>query len=122
MNGSKRASGFSLLEVVIAMAVLSIGLLAFIGMFGAGYQALKSGESRTVAAQLARDKMEALRATAPISINDEENLPEGMTRKWSIQKDTDDAGIWIISVEVCWKNCEAEQEKRAVFLKSFRAS
>ena len=121
MNGSKKTDGFSLLEVVIAMAVLSIGLLAFIGMFGAGYQALKSGNNRTLATQLARDKMEALRATAPSLINDED-LAEGMTRKWWVQKDAGDPGIWIISVEVCWKDCAEEGTKRAVSFKSFRAS
>jgi len=122
MNGSKHIDGFSLIEVVIAMVVLSIGLLAYIGMFGAGYKALKVGDERTTASQRALEKMELLRASAPSTTNDSESLSGGMTRTWSIQHDEDDAGIWIISVEVCWDYCGDAQKKRAVFLKSFRAS
>jgi len=113
--------GFSLLEVVIAMAVLSIGLLAYIGLFGAGYKALESGNHKSVAVQLARDKMEALRARPPGPEEDEETLGDGMVRKWSIQQDEGDPGLWIISVEVCWADCGQAGQEHAVSLKSFRA-
>ena len=102
------------------MAVLSIGLLALIGMFGAGYRGLQNGDRRTVAAQLAQEKMEALSFAPPVAVDTEETTPEGMTRHWSIQASAGNPGLWVITVEVSWKDLSGQN--RSVFLKRFRAS
>ncbi len=117
--GIKNEQGFSLLEAVFATAVLSIGLLSLIGMFSAGYNALDGGNHRTLAAKLARNKMEALRASRTVDIVDEDRL-DNMERKWSIKKSKDDSNLWVITVEVTWKNLKGQ--RREVQLKSFRLS
>ncbi len=117
----KNENGFSLIETVVAMAVLSIGLLSFIGMFEAGYKALDGGNNRTVASKLARDRMEMLHATPAHTIDPPEEDSSGkMRRNWSSVKSPDDANIWVLTVEVLWKNLQGQT--RSVRLKSFRIS
>ncbi|MFQ5588910.1 MAG: prepilin-type N-terminal cleavage/methylation domain-containing protein [Nitrospiria bacterium] len=119
--GIKNQQGFSLIETIVATSVLSAGLLGLIGMFGAGYSALNGGESRTLASKLARDQMEKLRsipaALTPLS---EEALPNGMKRAWSVAKDPADANMWVVTVEVTWKNLQ--NKTRTIEIKSFRSS
>ncbi len=133
-RGLKNVGGFSLIESMVASTVLSVGLLGLIGMFGAGYQSLHGGEKRTVAAQLARDQMEMLRAhpVVPIAPPQEdkpkglpsmahpEGRPLGMRRIWSVVKNPSDSHIWVVTVEVSWENLRGQN--RTITLKSFRSS
>lgn len=57
----KRARGFSLIEAVIAMAILSVGLLGIATMFSTGYSDVASGGQTTVAVGIARQIMEDIR-------------------------------------------------------------
>ena|SRR3569832_616167 len=104
MKPHNNSDGFSLLEVMIAMLVLTVGLLAVVALFETGMNALKSGDKISSAAGLAQNKMESLRALNVAGLADGEDHPEGMTRRWSIHKSDKDARIWIIHVEVVWKN------------------
>ncbi len=119
--GINKQQGFSIIETVLASAVLSVGLLGFIGMFGAGYKALDSGHAQTVATKLARDQLERLRATPPAPISPREaTLSNGMKQTWSVLKDPKDPNIWIISVRVTWKNMQGQLQE--IDIQSFRAS
>jgi len=122
MNGNhRRKAGFSLIEVVIAMAVLSVGLLGFISLYGSGYKALQVSSKRTIAVRLAHEKMETLRQTRPVLTPSKSDTPPeaGLTRIWSIMKSNKNEHIWIISVEVNWTNQDGQVKK--VVLKSFRS-
>ena len=57
-RGRDKAPGFTLMEVVVAMAILSIGLVAIIELFGGGLRLGKVSEEYTKAAGFARIKME----------------------------------------------------------------
>jgi prepilin-type N-terminal cleavage/methylation domain-containing protein len=118
MRGSRKESGFSLLEVMIALVVLSVGLLALVGMFGSGFTSLETGNRTTRASQLAKRKMDALRVVTPFPILNEEDSLEGMKRRWSIRKSEGDPNIWVISVEVLWKN--SQDRDRRIFIKSLK--
>jgi len=59
-RGQPRSSGMTLLEVMIALAVLALGLLAMLAMQVAAMRSGKYGRHTTAAAQLARDQMEYL--------------------------------------------------------------
>ncbi len=55
-----RTAGFSLLEVVIASLVLTIGLLTLAYGYGQGLQLVSSTQEESVARQKAREAMEAI--------------------------------------------------------------
>ncbi len=57
-----RQGGFSLLEVLVAIIILSIGLLGLAGLQASGLQANHSAYLRTQAAMLSYDIIDAMRA------------------------------------------------------------
>lgn len=59
-GGEKRRGGFTLLELLIALAVLLIGLLALWGLHGAAIQSNANAYRLGIATILAQDTMEAL--------------------------------------------------------------
>ena len=52
--------GFTLLEVMVAMAILSIGLVSIMGLFSSGLRSASLSQSYTLATMLARQKMEEI--------------------------------------------------------------
>jgi len=64
------AKGFTLLEVVIAMAILGMGLAVIMGLFSGGLRLGKTSEEYTKAANYARMKME--------EISSQQDIVEGM--------------------------------------------
>ena len=95
-GGSK---GFSLLEVMVALGILSIGLLALASLFSSSQRVLSASNKETLAAKLAQDKMEELRAIQPRQIALDQDEPMGMKREWSITQGTS-TRLWIITVKV----------------------
>ena len=57
-------SGFTLTEVLIAVVVLGVGILALAGAFGGAARMIGRGKVETRAAQVASRRMEALRLAA----------------------------------------------------------
>lgn len=58
---ANRTSGFSLIEVLITTAILSVALLGLASLFPTGYQNIVYGGGMTTAASLGQQKIEALR-------------------------------------------------------------
>lgn len=60
-RGGKRAEGgFSLLEVVISMAVLTVGLVSLLGVFGLAMASTQTSQQDMIAKQLADESYESL--------------------------------------------------------------
>ena len=57
----RTASGFSVLEVLITTAILSVALLGLASLFPTGYNNIAYGGGMTTAATLGQQKIEALR-------------------------------------------------------------
>ena len=113
----KGSSGFSLLEVMIAMTILLVGLLGVVGLFETGVNALGAGNKRTIASHLAENKMEEIRSSNLRSLADGEDFPSpGMTRRWTISQSVTRSRMWIARVTILWK--EGGDKDRALTLKS----
>ena len=61
----RRQAGLSLVEVLVAVVLLSIGLLGLAGLQASGMRVGQSSIHRSQAAQLAHDMIERLRANVP---------------------------------------------------------
>lgn len=61
MDRSRRQQrGFSLLEVVISMAVLTVGLVSLLGVFGMAMAASQTSQEDMIAKQLANESLEGV--------------------------------------------------------------
>jgi type IV pilus modification protein PilV len=70
MKKKTRQNGFTLLEVLFALAIFSIGLLAIIGMTTMTIKSNFMSKNLTTAVHLAQNKLDALRAEAYTSVVD----------------------------------------------------
>jgi len=57
-TGRRRIAGLTLVEVMMALAILSLGLMAMLGMQVQAMRGSKTGRHTTRAAEIARDRME----------------------------------------------------------------
>jgi prepilin-type N-terminal cleavage/methylation domain-containing protein len=58
----KRTQGFTLLEILIALAILGVGVLAVVQMFPLGLQQTRQAVQRQISAELAGSRLARLRA------------------------------------------------------------
>jgi type II secretory pathway pseudopilin PulG len=74
----KRAEGgFSLLEVVISMAVLTVGLVSLLGVFGLAMASTQTSQQDMIAKQLANEELESIvtaRNTSQLGWDDIQNV------------------------------------------------
>lgn len=57
----RRAEGFSLIEALVALVVLSVGMMGIAAMYGQGLAATRSAQFRTQAVNLAADMADRIR-------------------------------------------------------------
>lgn len=58
----KNQQGLTLIEIIVAIAIMIVAVFAIIGIFPKGIQITKTAERNTVGAFLAQEKIEALEA------------------------------------------------------------
>src|SRR2546423_1370469 len=76
----KRQRGFSLLEVVMSMAILVIGLVSLLGVFGIAMASTQDSQQNMIAKQLANEAMESVITARNTSQNqwvDIQNVADG---------------------------------------------
>jgi type IV pilus assembly protein PilV len=104
-NKRKKQKGFTLLEFLIAILVLSVGLLGMASLTGAMINYNRIAFNSTKAVALAQDKLEDLKNLNFQSLS---SVPSGydtesiFTRTWSVAVDTPDTGMATVSVTVTW--------------------
>lgn len=59
-NSGKHQSGFSLLEVLISMVVLTVGMVSLLAVFGTAMAATQDAQEDMIAKQLASEAMESI--------------------------------------------------------------
>jgi type II secretory pathway pseudopilin PulG len=78
---AKRAEdGFSLLEVVISMAVLTVGLVSLLGVFGLAMASTQTSQEDMIAKQLANEALESIvtaRNTSQVTWAQVQNIANG---------------------------------------------
>lgn len=75
----RRMQGFTLLEVLVAMVVLSIGLLGLAGLMASSLKNSHSAYQRTQATWLAYDALDRMRANRQVALAGGYNLALGAT-------------------------------------------
>jgi type IV pilus modification protein PilV len=109
LRRSKESKGFSLIEVLIALVILSISLLALAGLMVQSTRNSSWGSHLTEAATLAQDRLERFRAVRPQTdipegANfDEVTPPSGIkyTRTWTVATNAT-ATARTITITVTW--------------------
>ena len=80
MDGMRRTEGFSLIETMVAMMVLSVALLSLVGVFTMGLQRMRASTPMLIAREKAREAVESVHAardTAEFAWNTIRNAAEG---------------------------------------------
>lgn len=110
---SEGSKGFTLIEVLISMAIFSIGVLAVASMQSWSVRNTSSGNILTMAANLARAQMETLKSVSDVTTLtnsaspnnpiDADGNPGGIfTRTWAINAVPGITGCRQIDVTVGW--------------------
>lgn len=113
----KKNDGFTMIELIIAIFILAVGILAVLTMFPLGLQVVQSSKMTTIATQLGQEKIEEVISKSYINISSEpkQQLPSpfGMYSRETeatcfdtnkdISPDCPDTGIKKIKVTVSWE-------------------
>ncbi len=101
-------NGFTLIETMLAIAIMAIGLLALASLQVTAIGGNAQSKKRTLALSLAEDKIETYRHTAYASIPAGQEVETGLetlyTRNTDVENDTPVTGVKTVTVTVFWHN------------------
>ena len=102
-----RIDGFTLIEVLVAMAIFAIAVLGLAVGATTVMRSNKTSYFNTIATNLAQDKMEELKATTASSITSGSDTPPAVngvsfSRSWTVTANQPTAGVNQIDVTVTW--------------------
>lgn len=125
-----RPKGFTLIEVVVAMAILGIGLIVIIELFSGGLRLARTSVEYTQAVQYARNKMEELGVKQALEEGSEEGEFDN-TFRWQVETKKVDilpvqtgtdykppVELFQVKINVLWKSGSKE---RSTTLETYRA-
>jgi prepilin-type N-terminal cleavage/methylation domain-containing protein len=120
---ARRRSGFSLLEVIVALGILSYGVLGVTAGHLMAMRVSTSSRMATLAMDLAEEQMEIFKAMTaadvtaltlaagypadpsnPIDPDPGDDTAMAFNRRWLITPDSPEVGVISITVEVDWVN------------------
>ena len=113
-----RAEGFTLVEIMVALLIFGIGLVALAQVLPRGMEVRDRGRRMTVASQLARQQVETMRGLpfnhADLSGGDHVDpqviLNNSYRRRWTVTEDTPLPGMKRIEVHVSFTTSESDSE------------
>lgn len=108
MNLSRKSSGFTLIEILIALVIFSISMLAFAGLTVTATRSGSYGGRMTEAVTLAQDKLEELKANSweeIVSGGDQKMGATGINymRNWKVLE-TENRNLKTVSIKIDWKD------------------
>lgn len=80
---ARARNGFTLVELIVAMLMLTIGLLGLAGVGAVVLQQMKGGTYQTIAASIAQSRFEQMEGDACTAIASGAATVRGMTEKWT---------------------------------------
>jgi type II secretion system protein I len=104
----KRCDGITILEVLIAMIVMSMALLLLMNMAMVALDGNDWSNNTTNATQLLQEKMEQLRTNASSSLTSGSDTVDGVTRTWKVANVS--SHLRRVDVTVTWKNFREEEK------------
>lgn len=110
---ARSEAGFTLVEVLVALAIMSVGLIGILALQRGAVSASGYSRRATEAAILAEDKLEELRTTPLLVADDADRVDAAgvptelgpFDRAWSIAA-PDAAGLSTITVAVSWNESD----------------
>ncbi len=108
MNFQEKTSGFTLIEILVALVIFSISILAFAGLTVTATRTGSYGGRMTEAVTFAQDKFEELKTNSwdnIVSGADRRTGPTGIsyTRNWKVlEKET--RNLKTVSITIDWKD------------------
>lgn len=119
---SRADAGFSLLEVMVALVVFSLGAMALLNVVGESTRAQTASGDRSVALIVAENRLvEAMATTEPPALGETSGVEHALGRDWSWRMGvapTNDPRILRIDVRVTG----AEETETLAELATFRAA
>jgi len=108
MNLSRKSSGFTLIEILIALVIFTISIVAFAGLTVTATRSSSYGGRMTEAVTLAQDKLEELKANSwekIVSGGDQKTGATGInyTRNWNVLE-TGNRNLKTVSIKIDWKD------------------
>jgi len=120
-----RERGFTLVEVIVALAMLSIGLSVLLGLISNGLRQAKSTERAAEASSLAQSLLAGVGTDRPVKPGAfEEAMPNGF--RWQLRIEPYGAaaeqeglpvGLYVVSTDVEWQD---GREQRSFALRTLR--
>jgi type IV pilus modification protein PilV len=131
----RRQSGISMIEVVIALAILGFGMLGVAAAQISAYRFSDSSRERTLAHALAQQQIEIFQAMSstsietirtagttdplnPIDPDPNDNTTRAFNRSWTITPDTPEDDVYTIVVDVDWTGNAGAQNVQLETFKS----
>lgn len=105
-------SGFTLLEVVVAMAILALALVSVMQVVSQGINHTSAARSRALAMELAEQKLAELQMNKQLAVGEDGGeFGEPYQRyRWQSQvSETEVDGLWRLKVTVLWAAGQQEQ-------------
>lgn len=111
--------GISLIEVMIALAILAVGLMVLSRFTGTLYRDVAYSADRSKAQALAQQKIDELRATGVSSLaNGADGAANCLTsvfrRYWRVDTPGNPPGVRSISMNVCWTDSQGKAQTLAI--------
>ena len=103
----KNERGITILEVLIAMIILSFSLLLLLNMAMVALDGNDWSNKTTVATQLMQQKLEQLRSVKDVALTDGSDSAQGFARSWSVTN----VGSHLrqIDVSITWEDVRARE-------------
>ena len=107
----RRPAGFTLLEVIVSLAIMGVGLVAVLEAYGAAMRLSVQDEFLTTATLLATGKMQEVMKETYITVGTDEGAfgDEFEDFRWTVEiADSEIEGLELVTVTVYWEAAERE--------------